>query len=353
MSWPRLQEASTQGGNPLDSPATPRFYRQADADPTALDGCTVAVLGYGNLGRSVALNLRDSGVSVVVGNRDDEYAAAATADGFRVEAVAEATAAGDVAFALLPDEVLPEAFAEIGPRLRSGGMLALASGYNLAYGLIDPPAACDVCLLAPRMVGSQVRELFQAGGGYFAYVNVEHDASGKAWPRLLALASAIGALRHGAFQLSARDEAALDLFIEQAVGTQIGSAFQLAFQVGVEAGIPPEALVLEMYMSGEMARSVQAFAEQGFYRSVVDHGRTAQFGGFIRTIEMDRPAAEDRTRRIFDEIVSGDFARRFQAEKEAGYPTIRIIDGVLSGNDPQSQAEDRVRALLDQPGAEQ
>jgi ketol-acid reductoisomerase len=266
-----------------------RAFGEKDADPGDLEAKLVAAIGYGHLGRSMALNLRDSGLDVIVGNRDDEYAPRAVEDGFNRLSISEASSQADVLYVLLPDEVVDEVFADqIRRELKPGSMIVFPSGYNLAFGLVDPPPDVDTCLLAPRMVGVEIRELYEAGQGFFTFVNVETDASGAAWPRLLALAEATGSLRRGALQLSARDEATLDLFIEQGVGPYIGTAMQLAFQVGVDTGLPPEALVLEMYMSGEMAQTMESWARNGFYRSVGDHGPTAQFGGFIRAIGLDR-----------------------------------------------------------------
>ena len=140
-----------------------KVYRAGDVPPGALDGEAVAVLGYGNLGRSAALNLRDSGVKVRIGNRDDQYADHARADGF--ELVPLATAAGDdIVFVLLPDEVIPEVFRrEVAPQLRPGSAVAFGSGYSLAFGLVQPPETVDVLLVAPRMAGAATRTRYLAG----------------------------------------------------------------------------------------------------------------------------------------------------------------------------------------------
>jgi ketol-acid reductoisomerase len=326
-----------------------RFYRERDADPKVLTGCCVAVIGYGNLGRSFALNLRDSGISVVVGNRDDEYRAAARADGFTVHDIPDAVEAGGIVVVLIPDEEIPYCFAEsIRPHLRPGEALCFASGYAPAFGLVDPPPGVDVVLLAPRMLGEEVRRSYLDGEGFFAYVSVEQDATGKALDRLLALAGAAGVLRKGAMPLSARDEALLDLFIEQSVGPYLGTAIQLAFTLGVEAGLPPEAMVLEMYMSGEMARTLQAFADVGFFESVGWHGAVAQYGGFVRTMELDRSGMTELFSAVLDDIRSGGFARRFQEEREAGSPTLAAIQTVKDAGSAITEAERRVREALEE-----
>jgi ketol-acid reductoisomerase len=323
----------------------------SDADPAAIAEETVAVVGYGNLGRSVAHNLRDEGITVIVGNIEDAYAALARDEGFTVAPIDVATARADIVFVLIPDEEIPACFASaIGPHLRPGAAVAFGSGYCLAFDLIAPPASADVLLIAPRMLGDEVRRAKLQGEGCFSYISVEHDASGRARARLLAIARAIGALTRGALELSAAQEASLDLFIEQSVGPYIGAAIQSAFAVGVEAGLPAEALVLEMYRSGEMARVFEASARDGFIRSSGHHGATALYGGFVRTATIDHEDMQARFRAILDDIASGRFAAQFQAERDSGGSTLEVIATMCSGaTDPQSQAEDRIRQALGQP----
>ena len=332
---------------------TLRFFGAQDADPQALDSERVCVLGYGNLGRAVCLNLRDAGVSpLVVGNTFDEYADQARAEGFTVLPIGEAVAGADIAFVLLPDEVIPEVFdAAIAANLNEGAAIIFASGYTLAYGLIAPPDSVDVLLLAPRMGGELARERYLEGKGFFAYVSVEQDVSNKAWQRLLGVANAVGVLQAGAMELDARREADLDLFIEQTMGAVIGVAVMSAFSLGVEAGIPPEAMVLEMYMSGEMETVFRAFREIGFYRASDTHGPTAMYGGFVRTMDLMQSDLAATFRKTLDEISSGQFAQQFQAEREAGYPSLGMAQLMASGDSPMSQpmveAEQRVRAMTE------
>jgi ketol-acid reductoisomerase len=323
------------------------FYREGDADPDGLTGQSVAVVGYGNLGRSMALNLRDSGLAVTVGNADDPYRATATADRFEVAEIGEAVAAADLVYVLVPDEVIPGVFREqVGPNLRPGACVCFASGYVLAFGLVTPPPGVDVLLLAPRMLGEEVRRTYMEGTGFLSYVSVERDATGKARSRLLGLARAAGSLRRGAMELSAAQEALLDLFVEQGFGAYLGVALQSAFQVGTEVGLPAEAMAVELYMSGEMARTLQTFADNGFFRSVTWHGLSAAYGGFLRTTEIDMEAMQRHFREILEDIRSGGFARRFQEEQANGYPSVAAIEAITSGDDPMTAAEQRVRTSL-------
>jgi len=325
-----------------------RFFSTRDAPPDPLRGERIAVLGFGHLGRPLAMNRRNSGVSsLVVGNIADEYAEQAAAEGFSVLSIGEATAASDVVLMLLPDEVLPEVFAaDIVPNLSLGSAIAFASGYNLAYGLIEPPPGVDLLLLAPRMGGENARQRFLNGQGFFAYLAVEQDASGKAWARLLGLADLAGILRAGALELDARREADIDLFVEQSIGAALGVSIMLAFSIGVEAGIPPEAMVVEMYMSEEMESVHRAFREEGFFRSSGAHGPTAMYGGYLRTMELLQSELSSKFHETLNQIRSGAFARQFQAERKSGYPTLSIAQAFSMDDHPQTQAEERVRALL-------
>jgi len=329
---------------PEPGPCAVTVHRaRADVDIEGLAGEAVAVLGYGNLGRTAALNLRDSGVKVRIGNREDAYADQARADGFDVVALGTA-ATDDVIFVLLPDEVIPEVFAaDIAPALRPGSAIAFGSGYCLAFKLVHPPDTVDVLLVAPRMAGAIARDRYLAGDGFWACIGVEADRSGRARERMLALASALGALRAGAIETTAATEATLDLFVEQTVGPLIGAAIMTAFDVGQTAGIPAEALVMEMYMSGEMEAVFEGFRKTGFFRASEDHGPTALFGGIVRTLDLDRDELATRFRRVLDDIVSGGFARQFEQEARNGYPMLGLARALMNGGSPITDAETAVR----------
>src|SRR5215471_451071 len=326
-----------------------KLYRAEDVPPGSLEGESIAVLGYGNLGRSAALNLRDSGVKVRIGNRDDEYVERARADGFEV--VPLATAAGDdIVFVLLPDEVIPEVFdRDVSSELRPRSAVAFGSGYCLAFGLVRPPETVDVLLVAPRMAGAATRTRYLAGLGFWACVGVEADRSGRAHRRMLGLADALGALRPAAIEMTAATESALDLFVEQTVGPLLGTALMTAFEVGREGGLPPEAMVMEMYMSGEMETVFEGFRTAGFFRSSGDHGPTALFGGFTRALEIDREDMAARFRDILEDIKSGAFAQRFQAEARDGYSMISAAQSVLRGSSAMTDAEAWLRRAANLP----
>ncbi len=326
-----------------------KMYSAADAPNEALAGESVAVLGYGNLGRTAALNLRDSGLHVRVGSQEDEYAELARTEGFEVVALGAASA-DDIVFVLLPDEIIPVAFErDIAPNLNPGCAIVFGSGYCLAFGLIHPPESVDVLLVAPRMAGVPARKQYVGNMGFWACVGVEVDCSGRAHQRMLGLADAIGALRVGAIEMTSVQEAVLDLFVEQSLGVFLGLAIVTAFEVGREAGIPAEALVMEMYMSGEMETVLRSFRETGFLRSSGDHGSTAVFGGLTRLLEVDRDRMLTGFRTILDDIRTGGFARRFQNEVTNGYPILEMARAIVHGDSPMTAAETRLRGLAEAP----
>lgn len=302
-----------------------RVFREADASLEALVGERVAVIGYGIQGRAQALNLRDSGIRVCVGNREDEYARRAREDGFDVLPIAEATAAGQLILLLVPDEIQPPLYeGEIRGGLRPGDGLVFAHGFAVHFGLIHPPEEVDVMLLAPRLPGRYVRERFLAGGGVPAYVDVARDASGRAWERLLALAVGIGALRAGALAVSFARETELDLFSEQFVLPLIFRALEIAYEELVAAGHPPELAVMELHGSGELGQVLVEASRTGLYEMLRRHGSPVCRYGVLsrRPGALDETHARARARETVARIRDGSFARELLADAGAGHPAL-------------------------------
>jgi ketol-acid reductoisomerase len=297
------------------------IYYDRDADVGDLSGLTVASIGYGNQGRSQALNLRDSGASLIVGNIDDDYRKQATADGFETASIADAAARADVLMLLIPDEIMPEVFErDIAPQLAAGSMLNFSSGYNIAFDLIAPDPALDVTLIAPRMIGPGVRDTYLSGEGFPSFVGVHQDATGKAKQRMLAMAKAMGSTRSGCIEMSMHDEASLDLFTEQAFGPAFGNVLLAAVDTLVGAGYPPEAVLLELILSGEFEYTFAKIREVGMLKQMDYHSTTSQYGSLsrgIRFAELLGPIQERMTG-VLDEIRCGGFANewsRNQSEK--------------------------------------
>ncbi len=310
------------------------IYHDADADLEELAGQTLAVVGYGNQGRSQALNLRDSGLAVIVGNVSDASAERAREDGFEVFEISEACRRADVVLLLIPDEVMPDVYGkEIAQNLRPGVLVDFASGYNVAFGLITVAEGLDVGMVAPRMIGPGVRDTYVRGQGFPSFVGVHQDATGRAKQRILALAKGLGSTRAGCIELSLHDEASLDLFTEQGFGPAFGRVLMTAVDVLVEAGYPPEAVLLELYMSGELAYTFEKIREVGLTQQMDYHSRTSQYGSItrgIRYLDLGEPVAE-RMRQVLAEIQDGTFAEEWSGAQATAGETLEKVKAARDG----------------------
>jgi ketol-acid reductoisomerase len=325
-----------------------KVFYEPDADLSVLRGKKVSAIGYGNQGRAQALNLRDSGVAVQVGNRDDAYASTARADGFSPMPIAEAAKSGDILMILLPDEVQPQVYREaIAPNLRSGQTLCFASGYNIHFKLIQPPADIDVVMMAPRTIGRQVRVSFEEGHGVNADVDVWKDHSGAAWAHTLAIAKGVGCTRAGAFHTSFATEVELDLFSEQALWPAIFDCLVTAYELLIDKGYPKEAVALELYASAEPADIFRAMAKQGIFEQMRYHSPTAQYGVLSR--RRDATGSSERLRSRMEEalqkIRNGEFAREWKNEEFSGYKNFNRLREETFAH-PLNDTDRAVRALL-------
>jgi ketol-acid reductoisomerase len=288
------------------------IYYEKDADLAALAGVRVAVVGYGNQGRSWALNLRDSGIDVRVCARADESRQQAIADGFAAGDVASANDA-DVLCVLVPDDVIPTL--PLTPSERS--LTILASGYNYAFDRFSP--AGDQAMIAPRMLGPEVRLCYQEGIGFITALGIHRDVTGTALQRTLAVAHAIGGLKQGAIEMTARQEAILDLAVEQALSpalTHVNGAFVATM---LDHGIPLEAVVTELVLSGEVERTYRLLREQGFARQMEYHSPTSQYGQLSRRGAFDHLDVLERMRELVADIASGQFADEWDRERDGGH----------------------------------
>jgi len=301
------------------------FYDQ-DASLDTLKDKTIGIVGYGNQGRAQALNLRDSGLSVIVGVRADETRRQAIDEGFAVFPIGEAAGRSQVILLLVPDEVMPQVFeAEIGPALSPGKALCFASGYDIAFGLIQPPEGIDVVMVAPRMIGAGVRQRYLEGGSFPSFIAVHQDATGKALETVLAVAKGIGSTASGAMLLTFAQEAELDLFTEQAFGPAFGQVLLTAIQTMGDAGYPVEAVMIELILSGEFAYSMQKIAEIGLFPQADLHSHTSQYGSMTRGARFMSAQLPQTMQEVLEEIRSGAFAREWEAEQKAGLPVFKQI----------------------------
>ena len=322
------------------------FYDD-DAPLTILRDKTIGIIGYGNQGRAQALNLRDSGLNVVVGGLRDETAQQAEADGFKVLSVADAADRADVLALLIPDEVQRQVYDEtISKHLRAGQALDFAHGYNIHFKLIVPPADVDVIMVAPRMIGTIVRESFAAGKGSPAFIAVQQDATGHARETALALARGIGSTRAGVLETTFAQETELDLFQEQALWPLLVRTMLTAFEFLAASGFPPEMVALEMYGSEEGAEIFREMARVGFFKQMRFHSQTSQYGTLSRAYQIPfQTAMREFMQRSMEGIRNGKFAAEWRREQEAGYPTFAKLRRDAEGH-PMNRAEEEMRRLL-------
>lgn len=314
-------------------------YQEHDGDLADLAGRTVAVIGYGNQGRAHALNLRDSGIGVIVGQRPGASFEQAVSDGFDPASAAEAAARGSVVMLLVPDEDMAEIYrAEVEPGLANGDALAFAHGFNIVYGLITPPAGVDVIMVSPKGPGRHVRSEFEAGRGLFSLVAVHHDATGGALKTALAYAKAIGCLRACAIETVFSEETEADLFGEQAILCGgVTALVKAGFDTLVDAGSPPEVAYFEVFH--ELSLIVDLMMKGGLTLMRRRISNTAEYGDLTRGPRIINDAVRQEMKAILGEIKSGEFAREWIAEHKVGRPNFNAL------------AEKDEQLLIEQVGA--
>ncbi|HEY3960039.1 MAG TPA: ketol-acid reductoisomerase [Solirubrobacteraceae bacterium] len=295
-----------------------------DADLTLLDGKTVAIIGYGSQGHAHALNLKDSGVKVVVGLREDsDSVAKAREQGLEVLSVVEASSRGDLVMILLPDERHHDIWEqEIRDGIAAGNMILFGHGFSIHYGEIEPPPGVDVGMVAPKGPGHLVRRQFTEGSGVPGLIAVEQDATGNARALALAYAKGIGCTRGGVIETTFKDETETDLFGEQAV--LCGGASELVqagFQTLVEAGYDPEMAYFECLH--ELKLIADLMYEKGLAGMRYSISNTAEYGDYTRGKRVITEETRAAMREILKEIQSGDFAREWIAENRAGQESFK------------------------------
>jgi ketol-acid reductoisomerase len=298
-----------------------KVYYDQDADKSLLKGKQVAIIGYGSQGHAHALNLRDSGVSVVVGLYDGSPSAErAKEEGLKVMSVADAAKTSDVIMILLPDEKQKKIYTEsILPNLRAGQTLMFAHGFNIHFDQIQPPANIDVSMIAPKAPGHRVRELYQDGVGVPALLAVHQDASGHAKQTALAYAQAMGHLKAGVIETTFKEETESDLFGEQTVLCGGASALvKASFETLVEAGYQPEIAYFECMH--ELKLIVDLFYEGGLAYMRYSVSDTAEYGDYTRGPRIVTAQTKETMKQILKEIQSGEFAKQWIEENEKGRP---------------------------------
>jgi ketol-acid reductoisomerase len=295
-----------------------RFYEQ-DGSLAPLQNKTVAIIGYGSQGHAHALNLRDSGVDVVVGlPSTSKSAAKARTAGLEVLTVADAAKKGDVVMVLIPDHLQGDVYrTDIAPNLTSGKTLMFAHGFNIHFNEIKPAAAIDVSMIAPKAPGHRVRELFTEGVGVPALVAVAQDASGRALENALAYAYALGCLKAGVIETTFKEETESDLFGEQAVLCGgVSELIRAGFETLTEAGYAPEIAYFECLH--ELKLIVDLIYEGGLSYMRYSISDTAEYGDYTRGPRIITEQTRAEMKKILSEIQSGEFARAWLEENRTG-----------------------------------
>jgi ketol-acid reductoisomerase len=290
-----------------------------DADLSLLEGKTVAILGYGSQGHAHALNLRDSGVNVVVGLRPDSSSVdKAKADGLQVDTIADAASKGDVVMILLPDEKQAEIWeSEIKDGIAPGNLLMFAHGFSVHFGQIDPGPEVDVAMVAPKGPGHLVRRQFAEGAGVPGLVAVHQDATGNARSLALAYAKGIGNTRGGVIETTFKDETETDLFGEQSV--LCGGVTELVragYETLTDAGYDPRLAYFECLH--ELKLIVDLMYEKGISGMRYSISNTAEYGDLTRGKRVIGEPTREAMKQILSEIQSGEFAKEWIAENRAG-----------------------------------
>jgi ketol-acid reductoisomerase len=297
-----------------------QIYYDADADFAALEGKTVAVIGYGSQGRGQSLCLKDSGLNVVIGVRPGKSQDAAKADGQRVADVEEAVKMADVIMLLIPDHLQQQVYEEnVQPHLTAGKALMFSHGFNIHYNFIKPPADVDVLMVAPKGPGPFVRRQFEEGRGVPALIAIHQDSSGNARQIGLAYAKGLGATRAAVYETNFKEETETDLFGEQAV--LCGGASELVragFETLVEAGYAPEMAYFECLH--ELKLIVDLMYEKGITGMREAISDTAKWGDVTRGKRVITDETRAEMKRILGEIQSGEFAREWMQENKDGRP---------------------------------
>ena len=308
---------------------TARMYYDNDADPAALEGQTVAIIGYGSQGHAHALNLHESGVKVIVGLAEGSKSKTlAEQAGLEVRTVADAVTSADAIMILVPDTSQKAVYdAEIEPNLRPGQLLMFAHGFNIHFGRIVPPDFIDVGMVAPKGPGHLVRSVYQAGGGVPALFAVHQDATGTARARVFAYARGLGNMRAGILETTFKEETETDLFGEQALLCGgVSALVKAAFETLVEAGYQPELAYFETMHELKLIVDLMYRGGLNFMRFSVSD--TAEYGDYVsgpRIVEGVKATMRD----VLAEIQNGSFATRWIRENETGrheFERLRALD---------------------------
>lgn len=324
-----------------------KTYYNDDADLKFLKDKTVAIIGYGSQGHAHALNLKDSGVDVVVGLREGSSSRAeAKSEGLEVVNTAEAAKQGDIVMVLIPDQYQADVYkSKIKPNLREGDVLAFAHGFNIHFDQIQPDANVDVFMIAPKSPGHLVRRVYQKGSGVPCLVAVDQDYTGTAKDTALAYAKAIGGTRAGVIETTFKEETETDLFGEQAILCGgVSELVKQGFEVLTEAGYQPEIAYFECLH--ELKLIVDLMYEGGIERMYYSVSDTAEYGGLTRGAEVIDEVNKERMKSVLERVQNGSFANEWIQENKDGIPKLKKLRDEL-GNHQIEKVGKQLRSMME------
>lgn len=292
-----------------------KIYHDNDGDISLVKNDLIAVIGYGNQAKAQALNMRDSGLEVRIGAENEQHRKRAEKDEFQVLTMAEALQKARQIFLLISDDEIKESFDDnIKPHLDKHHTLIFYSGYVIVHDLIELPKNLDVVLISPRVCGKGVRENYLNKKGLFSFIGVHQDVSGRAKQNMLALAKAIGALSRGAVETTLEQQTKIGLFTEQTYVFAFKQILMRSIANLIEAGYPPEAIFVELLLSGEASFTIEKGQDVGFIKQMNFHSQTSQYGQMSRAIRFRKTAGEVNQilKGILEEIKDGSFAKEWE-----------------------------------------
>jgi ketol-acid reductoisomerase len=324
------------------------IYFTQDGNVSILRDKTIAILGYGNQARAQALNLRDSGLQVIIGAQNEKYEKRALNDGFPSISIPQAVKESDIMLLLVPDDDIPSITNEsIIPNLRDNQTIIFANGYTIAFNMISLPENIDILLMSPRVPGVAIRESFMTNKGFFCFIGIHQDFTGNAKSILLALTKAIGGMTEirAAIEVSFKQQAVLSLFATQTFTYALTQVLMRSILRLIEDGYPPEAIFVELILSGEGRYTVDKIIDVGMIKQMNFHSQTSQYGQMSRGAKFRRVAkkVEDFQRVILQEIENGKFAKEW--EKDESRLKLQIMRH-FEANTKFASIERRVRENL-------
>ena len=311
-----------------------KMYYDEDVNIDALQGKCIAVIGYGSQGRAQSRNMADSGADIIVGVRENGSSwNLAKEDGMNVKSIEDASKDADIIHILLPDEIQENVYAsQIAPHVESGNTISFSHGYNIHYGLINPPEDVNIVMFAPKGPGSMVRRTFEEGFGIPGLVAVERDATGDALQLALGMAKACGLTKAGVLETSFKEETETDLFGEQTVLCGgITELINAGFTTLVEAGYQPEIAYFET--CHEVKLIVDLIYEKGFGGMWRDVSNTAEYGGLTRGPQIITQEAKDHMKEVLTQIQDGTFKKQWAEENKTDGANLKEMRAAQSQRD--------------------